>query len=154
MLVLIGITLTLYTGIKGYSYKKSKLKPNIEVRFMIDDEEVIDISDSFSIEFIINKNSYFGKVMGNCLTLPRFPFNDKKADIVFKYNDYTLNFQNVKMDLILFEGRIRWVFIIKNPPFSDSSVSQRNGKNPSRILYLRFSPEEASGIEIIQPDYN
>lgn len=104
--------------------------------------------------FIFNNKSYFGIVEGNNLTLPDFPNDLEYVSVAFKYNGFEIKFPKVGMDLILYEDKIKWEFVVSYPPFNETRIEEVNGKEPSAIYYFRFTPYEGSGIEIIEPNYN
>jgi hypothetical protein len=131
----------------------SKETSKITVFFEVDKND-IDISNSFSLEFISEGESYLGKIKDNHLILPGLPNDLKYVGVIFKFQEYELYFPKVKLDLINYRGKIKWVFVIDYPPFNELGIKDIEINKPSKIYYFRFSPDEGSGIEVIEPIYD
>jgi hypothetical protein len=125
---------------------------DIKITFEIEDIKS-DISNSFSIEFILNDRIYKGIVKDNYLTLPIFCETVDFAQVIFKFDDHILHFPKVDFELISYPEQINWVFVVKYPPFTETRIKNLNVREPLKIHYLRFSPKEGTGIEIIEPVY-
>ncbi|MCH7400768.1 hypothetical protein ACFOUP_12370 [Belliella kenyensis] len=127
---------------------------DIDIKITFEIEEVeIEISNTFSIEFIINDKIYKGIVKGNYLTLPVFCEKEDFVQVIFKFDDHNLHFPKVDFELISYPEQINWVFIVKYPPFTETRIKNLNVREPLKIHYLLFSPKEGTGIEIIEPVY-
>ncbi|SMD45749.1 hypothetical protein SAMN00777080_4414 [Aquiflexum balticum DSM 16537] len=109
--------------------------------------------NTFSIEFIINDKIYKGIIKGNNLTLPVFCETVDFVQVLFQFDDHILYFPKVDFELISYPEQINWVFIVKYPPFTETRIKNLNVQEPLKIHYLRFSPNEGTGIEIIEPVY-
>lgn len=125
---------------------------NIRVSLKIDGKE-IDITNSYSIVFTSDGQSYFGFVKDRYLTLPELPKNIEFVGVTFNHGTYQLHFPKVRLDLIHYQGEINWVFRVDYPPFNETSIKDIKTDPPSKIYYLGFSPDEGQGIEVIQPIY-
>jgi hypothetical protein len=151
-LLLIAL-LPLFIMYKPTNGLKNKKAPKITVYFEVDKKD-IDISNSFSLEFISEGKSYLGKIKDNHLILPALPKNIKSVSVIFKYQEYELHFPKVGLDLINYRGKIDWVFRIVYPPFNEMRIKDIEINKPSKINYFGFSPDEGSGIEVIEPIYD
>lgn len=125
---------------------------NIRVSLKIDGKE-IDISNSYSVGFISDGQSYFGFVEDRYLTLPHLPENIEFVSVIFNYGTYRLHFPKVSLDLIHYPGTIKWVFRIVYPPFNETRIKDIEVNKPSKIYYFGFSPDEGQGIEVFEPIY-
>jgi hypothetical protein len=131
---------------------KNEQKNKVSVSFELEDQ-IIDISDKFCIEFdqagIIHK----GKVDGHILTLPALSSIDEKIEIAFKYDKYLLSFSDLDPKWLFSNENMDWKFRIDYPPFDEINNDDLELDNLLEIHYFELNPEVGQAIEIINPVY-
>src|SRR5580692_7829082 len=86
----------------------------IKVSFSID-KKSIDIAGNYKLFLVKGPDTLYAAINSNNIELPKM--NDSTYEVVFKYGQYILSFQNIARRTLLSDQNMQWKFGIQNRPF-------------------------------------
>ena len=126
---------------------------HIKISFSVD-KQLVDIGGNYQLFLVNGRDTLPAAVDKSYVELPKM--DDSIYEVVFKYGQYTLTFQNIARQTLFPEQNMQWKFGVQNRPFDLESglVTKQEYETDTltrQLVYLQFDPQEhGDGIQIVR----